>query len=188
MPDISRWRDMLDASLAKSARATEFVQLATARPDGAPAVRTVVFRAFLEPGSRLCFGTDLRSAKVEQLAAQPLAEACWYFPTTREQYRLAGRLELVRPNTGGELGQARTRVWGGLSEKARQVYSWPPPGAPLAAENEFTKPAPLDPPEPFGLLVLTPEHVDYLDVKADPHRRIMFQQSAGAWTAQPVNP
>ena len=188
MSDISIWRDRLDTSLAKSEWATEFVQLATVRPDGAPAVRTVVFRAFVEPGSGLCFGTDLRSAKVEQIVAQPLAEACWYFPATREQYRITGRLEVARPDSRSELSHARERVWTELSEKARQVYSWPPPGEPLAAINEFTRPAPEKPPEPFGLLVLTPEQIDYLDVKANPHRRIIFQRSAGVWTAQPVNP
>ena len=188
MADRSNWRDLLDASLAKSDRSTPFVQLATVDPSGSPAVRTVVFRTFLEPGSRLCFGTDLRSAKVEQITAHPVAAVCWYFTATREQYRLTGRLEVVRSNIGGVLSEERARVWASLSETARQVYSWPPPGEPLADAGEFTRPAPVVPPACFGVLVLNPEHVDYLDVKTQPHQRTIFQLVAGAWIADPVNP
>jgi hypothetical protein len=36
-----------------------------------------------------------RSEKVEQLAGQAWAEICWYFPESREQYRITGALTVI---------------------------------------------------------------------------------------------
>lgn len=33
--------------------------------------------------------------QVAEVAASPAAEACWYFPNSREQYRIAGTLTIV---------------------------------------------------------------------------------------------
>ena len=57
-----------------------WVQLATVRADGRPAVRTVVFRGFMEgsalPAGSLMFTTDTRSEKCEQITASNAAELC----------------------------------------------------------------------------------------------------------------
>lgn len=49
------------------------------------------------------------------IARSPWAEAAWYFPESREQFRLVGRLSLVAADTpDAALQQARMRpVWGG---------------------------------------------------------------------------
>jgi len=39
--------------------------------------------------------TDLRSEKVAQIRANPAAEFAWYFPDSREQFRIAGDLVVV---------------------------------------------------------------------------------------------
>ena len=81
--------------------AHRYVQLATVRADGRPACRTCVFRGFTTsdlPGLACCaqqFTTDTRSEKCGQLAANPAAEACWWFPVSQEQYRIEGTLRLV---------------------------------------------------------------------------------------------
>lgn len=73
---------------------SRWVQLATVRPDGTPAVRTVVFRGFVQEGEEmplvgsLMFTTDTRSEKCEQLAANDAAELCapfnrWSLPEAR---------------------------------------------------------------------------------------------------------
>ena len=73
---------------------SRYVQLATVRADGRPAVRTVVFRGFLEGAGiphagALQFTTDTRSEKCEQLAANNAAEAAWFFPETQVRRSLA---------------------------------------------------------------------------------------------------
>jgi hypothetical protein len=52
-------------------------------------------RGFLADSDVLTFVTDRRSRKVAEVAANPAAEVCWYFPTSREQYRIAGELKVV---------------------------------------------------------------------------------------------
>jgi hypothetical protein len=36
--------------------------------------------------------TDARSNKVPEIAAAPAGEFAWYFPESRDQFRIAGRL------------------------------------------------------------------------------------------------
>jgi PPOX class probable FMN-dependent enzyme len=187
------WRERLDRALAANPDpAARFLQLATARPDGRPANRTVVFRGFLPGTDCLRFATDLRSAKVGQIARNPCAEACWYFPVTSEQFRLAGRLEVIAADEAdpGRLA-ARRDAWAALSDAARAQYAWPPPGADRAPDAVFVA-APIDAREPlpsFGLLLLDPAGVDHLELAPDQQRRVLFTRGPdGLWAARAVNP
>ena len=82
----------LDLALHRNRQSPQsrFVQLATIRENGRPAVRTLVFRGFLDDTHRLTFATDGRSEKVVEIEHSPWAEACWYFHLTREQFRFSG--------------------------------------------------------------------------------------------------
>lgn len=90
-----------------------------------PRVRTIVFRSFLNaptapgaPSSKtetLEFITDRRSRKCNQLLEHSAAELSWYFPRTREQFRVAGQLKLVGADADeygmGHMLEARLRRW-----------------------------------------------------------------------------
>jgi PPOX class probable FMN-dependent enzyme len=187
------WRTLLDRALGAGADpAARFLQLATVRPDGRPANRTLVFRGFLLGSDWLRFATDVRSAKVEQIAFRPWGEACWYFAATREQFRLAGPLDLVTADDPDQSRlDARREVWAALSDAARAQYAWPQPGADRAPDAAFAAP-PGDPGEPlpsFGLLLLDPAEVDHLELAPDPHRRTRYRRGPdGDWDVRPVNP
>ena len=108
------WRPSLDLALHRNRQSPQcrFVQLASVREDGRPAVRTIVFRGFLGDTNRLTFATDGRSVKAHELECSNRAEACWYFHATREQFRLAGTVTLVgagppRPRSILRRGPAR---------------------------------------------------------------------------------
>ncbi|MEO8891182.1 MAG: pyridoxamine 5'-phosphate oxidase family protein, partial [Coleofasciculaceae cyanobacterium] len=90
------WRSLLARAIHhnRSLPYSRYFQLATIRADHRPANRTVVFRGFLDETDQLKMITDFRSAKVEQIQQQVWGEACWYFPKTREQFRLSGKLTL----------------------------------------------------------------------------------------------
>ena len=45
--------------------------------------------------STLLLPPGRRSKKVEDVAGNPWAEVAWYFPDSREQFRMLGRLTLV---------------------------------------------------------------------------------------------
>ncbi len=187
------WRHLLDLAYdrQKDRPDARWVQLATLRPDGRPANRTLVFRGFLDHSNTLQFTTDTRSTKASQVLQSPWAAACWYLPETREQFRLSGPLELIRADSADiSKREARRRVWEGLSLTARETFAWPEPGAPRAVASRFEV-SPPDPSEPlpsFGLLLLDPEEVDYLDLRPTPHLRKFFSRSGADWTSQDRNP
>ncbi|QDV38490.1 pyridoxamine 5'-phosphate oxidase family protein [Tautonia plasticadhaerens] len=192
------WRIAIERALTLQGHdpASRWVQLATVALDGAPAVRTVVFRGFLPGADTLEFTTDLRSAKAEQLAEDSRAEACWLFRESREQFRLAGRLRLVaEDHPEADLAAARLARWGEAPTSTRLSFSWPDPGAPRAEPRRFRVPAPEPdrPPPTFALLLLEPDRVDHLDLRPDPHARIRYHRPGGPggrapWEAVEVNP
>ncbi len=191
---IAAWRSHLSGVIHRNRSLvySRYLQLATVREDGRPANRTVVFRGFLEATNSLKFVTDHRSQKVEQIAHNPWAEACWYFPKTREQFRLLGQLILVQADcSDSTLSNARQIAWQELSETARSQFYWPQPGETRGNPVEFEAPELSDrqPPNTFDLLILDPERVDHLELRGQPqNRHLYWRDQQGSWVTQAVNP
>ncbi|MFB8790532.1 MAG: Npun_F5749 family FMN-dependent PPOX-type flavoprotein [Potamolinea sp.] len=191
---LAPWRSLLAHAIYqnRSLAYSRYFQLATVREDGYPANRTVVFRGFLQDSNQLKIITDSRSQKVEQITKQSWGEICWYFPTTREQFRLSGQLTLVgvgHPDVA--LQEARQRTWQELSDSARIQFVWPYPREAREDDADFSPPLP-DPVKPlanFCLLLLEPVQVDHLELRGDPQTRSLYQQNAShEWLKQAVNP
>ncbi|MDY6936070.1 MAG: Npun_F5749 family FMN-dependent PPOX-type flavoprotein [Cyanobacteriota bacterium] len=191
---VAPWRGDLAGALHRNRRLpyARYLQLATIGADGRPANRTVVFRGFEENSDRLQIITDARSQKVGQITENAWGEACWYFPKTREQFRLSGRSILVGADcTEAFLQRARRTAWEKLSDRAREGFAWPQPGQPRAGLEAFEVATP-DPSEPlpqFCLLLLDPDRVDLLQLRSHPHdRRLYLRQEDGTWLVREVNP
>jgi PPOX class probable FMN-dependent enzyme len=188
------WRPALVLALYRNRHVAQarFLQLATVRADGRPANRTVVATGFLGDTDSLTIFTDTRSAKVRQLDATPWAEACWYFPMTREQFRLGGRAVVVREGMGDEdLQRVRRDAWRELSDATRQSFTWPAPGEPRDPGVPFIQELtdPEAPPPSFGLIVLDPVEVDHLELDGNPQNRWTYRRDgAGRWAGREINP
>ncbi|MGD1852201.1 MAG: Npun_F5749 family FMN-dependent PPOX-type flavoprotein [Cyanophyceae cyanobacterium] len=172
-----------------------YFQLATVRANGAPANRTVVFRGFSDRPdlpNALKIITDRRSEKIPQIDGDQRGEACWYFPKTREQFRLTGQLVAVIAGDPQDLNQKERRVtWQNLSDSARLQFAWPQPGDRREKDSAPFHPAPPPPDTPpgtFGLLYLIPTQVDWLNLRGDPQDRIVYRQNDNTWEERPVNP
>jgi PPOX class probable FMN-dependent enzyme len=190
---LAPWRSPLSRALHRNRSLiyARYVQLATVRADGRPANRTLVFRGFLDPTNQLKFITDYRSEKVEQIAKQPWAEVCWYFPKTREQFRLLGQLTLVNADGPESLLNARQSQWQDLSDAARLQFAWPPSKQPRADANAFDPlpPAPTQPLPNFCLLLLNPIQVDHLELRGEPQNRTLYTHSPQQdWLIEAINP
>lgn len=194
MPDLAPWRSPLARALHRNRSLiyARYVQLATVQPNGRPANRTVVFRGFLEPGNRIKFISDRRSHKIAQIYTTPWGEVCWYFPKTREQFRLSGLLTVVDADCPDQtLVDARSQQWIELSDNARIQFAWPEPRQPRDSSADAFAPAapdPHQPPDTFCLLLLEPETVDHLELKGDPQNRTLYTQTEGQWQVQAINP
>ncbi|MEE4279231.1 MAG: pyridoxamine 5'-phosphate oxidase family protein [Halieaceae bacterium] len=183
------WSDALRRAIRRNRRDAHnrYLQLATIRADGAPALRTLVFRGLSDDGGELYMVTDQRSAKAGEVAARPASEACWYFSHTREQFRLRGELRLDAADADDPA--LRLSLWEGLSEAARAQFYGPHPGRPLGAEAPAMDAGGDDPPPPFAALTLAIVAVDHLVLRGEPQRRWLSRlDEAGCWTSEAVNP
>jgi len=186
------WRSPLSRALHRnrSLPNARYFQLATVRPDGSPANRTVVFRNFRGDTDDVQIVCDRRSEKPEQIRQAPQGEICWYFPKTREQFRLSGMLTLVAADDSDPaLQQARTAAWQAMSSPGRLLFIWPHPGKPREAAS-FTDQPPetAAPVENFCLLLLLPDCVDHLELRGDPQNRWRYTHSDGSWDIAEINP
>ena len=192
---MNPWRSPLARALHRnrSQPFSRYLQLATVTPEGYPANRTVVFRGFLEDKDNvLKIITDSRSEKIKDIQHQPRTEACWYFTKSREQFRLAGTIEIVTAeDRNTDLQLVRKITWQNLSDAARSQFAWLPPGKPQANGETFS----ISPPsvdrllDNFCLLLLTIERVDHLELRGEPQSRCIYTlQSDRTWIIQPVNP
>jgi len=205
-----RWVQALDLALEKNKADmhSRFMQLATiGLPDAAgqdeeeeevgdkagpflrPHVRWVVFRGFLHDSTTtLKIITDSRSEKVKDLQSNPFGELSWYFVQSREQFRLAGKCQLVMAReSDAALGAARKAQWAALSDNARLQFIWPSPGGSQEGDgvteegrkalfNPSPPTADSSPPETFVLLLFHPSRVDHLQLRPNPQVRSVYEK------------
>ena len=190
------WRTSIDRALRRNCSLpnARYVQLATVDRDRRPKNRTIVFRGWLEPDSQLKFVTDIRSQKAIDLRSglADWAEICWYFPKTREQFRLSGQLMLVTVNSVTDrYCKARQEAWQQLSDSGRIQFDWATPGADRSADPQAFNPPQPDARQPldnFCLLLLMPSEVDHLDLRGEPQNRYYYELVADKWVMRSVNP
>ncbi len=192
------WRSIIAGVLHRnrSLPASRYLQLATVDHRGRPANRTVVFRGWRDPESQLQFVTDARSAlretagisKAEEIAHSPWAEVCWYFAKTREQFRIAGKLQLIDARSS-ELQSERQAAWDKLSNGGKVQFYWPLPGAVRADEDFGEYELTPEPAANFCLLLLSPVMVDRLELRGDPQSRSRYcLLDNQEWSIESVNP
>lgn len=210
------WRAAIKQALKKNGKnpTSKYAQLATVDArDGAPSVRTVVFRGFLDgffddddanassdgDGDALVFCTDSRSEKVRDVVGDARAEMAWYFPETREQFRVRGTLTVSTATTTGDDREARARgnLWRKMRRGARGQFLWPTPGGarsdvsdgeadPHAVEESDAR---LDDEvvgENFALVALRAKRIDHLSLKRN--ERVVHEEVDGEWVSTRVNP
>ena len=181
------WRPLLRSAREREGRSPQarWLQLASVGADGAPRVRTLVFRGWGGP-AELDLLTDQRSSKSEELQAEPRVELCWLLPKARSQFRLRGQrlaLDAAANNT------AREQHWTQLHPGARSLWGWPEPGAPLDAcaafPAELADGTPL--PDWFELVRISIEQVELLELTGHPHQRRRWRADQG-WLEERLNP
>ena len=184
-PSPASWLDALASALVRSRDdpAAYFAQLATRGLDDAPRCRTVVIRAIVEAEGAVLFCTDARSPKVEQLAADPRAELCWYLADPREQFRLAGEVALARAGDVAPAWRSREALWDYLPEATRAAFSGPAPGAPRRGPAPPGGGEPDGMPDTFIAAALVARSVDHVRLREIPHGRTRHERGEGGiWT------
>ena len=181
------WIKRLEVALKKNRRdpASKYFQLATIKPDGSPANRTVVFRGF-GPNEEIQLISDTRSQKISELKRKKNAAICWYFSNTREQFRISGFVKIEKSRES-DLAQ---ELWQKISEQARSQFYWPEPGhkfEELAQDFSSIDVNSSTPPDEFCVLRFIPTEVDYLLLRGSPQTRFRSYLSVGSWIAERIN-
>jgi len=152
--------------------------LATVGTDGLPQVRTVVLRAF-DPASRtLMIHVDIRSGKIQELAAQPQAALHVYDPAREAQFRLACHVKVHRA------GAVHERAWADKPHLSRVHYTVAAtPGQPIAGpgDAEIAGGSGDAGKENFAVLELEIQGIEWLYIGSRGHRRARFQWDGNAW-------
>ena len=185
LPEIEAaiWRELGRAS-ADRHHAWRTPVLATVAEDGSADARTIVLRECDAPARELRLFTDARSAKVRQVAVQPLGTLVMWSARLGWQLRLRARL------VAQVEGLAVASRWARLKNSpAAQDYLSPlPPGSPVEAPDSGVDAAggPLQretAPDRAHFAVLTAQvlAIDWLELHAQGHRRASFGSEGASW-------
>ena len=145
--------------------------------------------------------TDLRSNKVDELRRAPFGEFAWYFPESREQFRVAGELEVIAKDSAS-MQSERQAAWDRMSPAGRAQFAWPTPGFPQLEEGAVrpgTNKQTFDVPEDvvadgsdandnFCLVVMRVEEVDHLSLRSNRRFTHVKVKETGEWVTTEVNP
>ncbi len=186
---ITAIKQMLKAELLSGRVLPAALATAVGRGGGASA-RMVVVRGLDTKLMELWFSTDVRSAKVADLAAAPQGELCIWLHRLRVQVRLRCHWRMI----GGGAGRGRDRTrwlaaWGEHSPHARRLFAGAMPAKPYARS---LRPMPTiighEPPESFAVCVGRVLQIDALVLGRPQHQRYVHKRAAGCWQSQRVNP
>ena len=210
---IPAWRAAVKQALKRNGRnpTSKYAQIATIDAEtGAPRVRTVVIRGFLseylsttakdKAADALVFCTDARSGKIPDIAKDSRSEIAWYFPETREQFRVTGTLTTsanANANANANEDEARKNLWKKMRRGARGQFLWPTPGGARAVVNDGERdPHDVAEDDPalddetvsanFTLVALQPTRIDHLHLKKN--ERYVHEDVNGEWVTTRVNP
>jgi len=194
---LAPWRSPLAKALHRnrSLAFSRYFQLATVTSEGKPANRTLVFRGFFKDTNQIEIITDSRSKKIDEIQDRSWGEICWYFTKTREQFRIAGKINIVEENCQDEpLKKARINTWKNLSDATRIQFAWPDPGQPRNKDSdrafEDLEISEKEPVKNFTLLLFNPDRVDRLELRGEPQNRWLYKldPDSQTWSTEWVNP
>jgi pyridoxamine 5'-phosphate oxidase len=104
---IDRFRAILDEARQQYPDEFNAMTLSTVGADGRPSSRVVLLKAADARG--FAFYTNLESRKGRELAAQPFAALCFWWPRLERQVRIEGKIERVSDDEADEYFASRPR-------------------------------------------------------------------------------
>lgn len=175
---------LIAAAVADARAAFHWPTVATIGSDGSPRLRTVVLRAADPKAGTLRFHTDLRSAKIDELALDARIAVHFFDPGRQVQVRIAGRATVA-----GTDGAGRS-AWETARRTSLVAYGlMPAPGTPIAAGGDYRlpeTPAEIDAGAAhFAAVTVAADGLEWLSLDAGGHRRARFVRAGpgrqGTW-------
>jgi len=149
----------------------------------APQQRTLVLRKVHSRTKKLWFYTDVRSAKVEELAQEAQASLHFYHPRKKLQLRLNGPIEVL---SEGPLWQ---EAFNKIPTKRYSDYGTKTAPGTILKEvpKSYTTDAELAE-KNFSLLVFSTAELEALQLNGNRHFRIAFNYTQDSWESTWLQP
>jgi len=187
---IKQFQLWFNDAIAAGLPLPEAMTLATATPDGKPSARMVLLKQVDHDG--FVFFTNYRSAKAEQLDANPYAALVFYWAQLDRQVRVEGSVVRTsaqescdyfktRPRESqiGAWASAQSQAIGSrdvLEQRAQELEA-------LYGDRE------IDCPEYWGGYRLKPERIEFWKSRVGRlHDRILYQRNATGWSITRLAP
>ena len=165
--------------------------LATVGAEGVPDARTVLLKSLDQNG--LVFFTDFRSAKAQQLAANPMACLLFFWGALERQIRVTGPVERIPAEDSASYFASRPRG-SQLGAWASHQSAVLPGGRPeleaaLHAVEERIGNDPVPLPPHWGGYLLRPEGYEFWQGRENRlHDRIRYRRHEGRWIIERLSP
>jgi pyridoxamine 5'-phosphate oxidase len=190
---IARFQDAAARAAAVEPHDPTAACLATADATGAPSARMVLLKGADAGG--FVFFTNQTSRKGEELAANPRAALCIYWPTLGEQVRVEGAVEPLPAGDSDAYFAARPResqlgAW--ASRQSRPLEAYEMLGERFEELGELYAGKPVPRPRWWGGLRIVPSRIEFW--RNGPHRlhhRELYTRdpsSGGRWRVELLNP
>ncbi len=177
------WAEMV-AGVRDRKHAFHQVTLATVDGEGLPQARIVVLRGADETARTIRFHTDVRSGKIEELAAAPACSVVLYDHAAKIQVRVVGTAQIHHRDAFAQ------SLWAEMRGFSKACYRQPfGPGAPVEAPEMVSDAEALGDAEGFANFVAVTVAVNefewlYLAAKGHRRARIDYRDAGGReWLA-----
>jgi pyridoxamine 5'-phosphate oxidase len=187
---IKQFQAWLDDAFAAKLPLAEAMTLATVSSDGQPSARMVLLKQVDQNG--FVFFTNYRSAKAEQMEANPRAALVFFWPQLERQVRVEGSVSKTSVEESCEYFQTRPRE--------SQIGAWASAQSEVIAGREVLeqraqeletlyRDREIDCPEFWGGYRLKPESIEFWKGRIGRlHDRILYQRSADGWAISRLAP
>jgi pyridoxamine 5'-phosphate oxidase len=187
---IKQFQLWFNDAIAAKLPLPEAMTLATATPEGKPSARMVLLKQVDVDG--FVFFTNYRSAKAEQLDANPYAALVFYWSQLDRQVRVEG--SVVKTSAEESRDYFRTRP------RESQIGAWASEQSQAISSREVLEQRAqeletlygdreVDCPEHWGGYRLKPERIEFWKSRIGRlHDRILYQRDATGWSITRLSP
>lgn len=159
------------------------MSLATATEEGLPSVRIVLLKGFDEGGFR--FFTNYKSRKGRELAENPNASLCFFWPELERQVRIDGAVEKLGREESESYFSERPRLsqigaW--ASSQSREIEARDQLEATYQEFRDKFEDGPVPAPEYWGGYIVQPRALEFWQGRPGRlHDRILYSRSREGW-------
>jgi pyridoxamine 5'-phosphate oxidase len=187
MVQFHRW---FDEAVKAEVNEPNAMCLATASPDSYPSARIVLLKEADDRG--FVFYTDYRSRKGQELADNPHAALCFFWPELERQVRIAGAVQRVSRAESDAYFQSRpqpSRVGAWTSWQSSVLTSRDDLERELATNAGKFGEGHVPLPDHWGGYRVVPEELEFWQGRPSRlHDRIQFRRESGAWRRRRLSP